>query len=140
MFVFVRKTTKFTYYFLTHLKMKKIIIAFIILVGLSVNAQTSKELIGKWKLVKWTKKGKEKNIQEYFKTDQVFQIFMENGEFNSLVGDESHKAKWKLSSDNKELTIIAILLPISFTIDYFDAQKRVISSPQMGTLEYKKIE
>lgn len=140
MFVFVRKTTKFTYYFLTHLKMKKIIIAFIILVGLSVNAQTSKELIGKWQLVKWTKKGKEKNIQEYFKTDQVFQIFMENGEFNSLVGDESHKAKWKLSSDNKELTIIAILLPISFTIDYFDAQKRVISSPQMGTLEYKKIE
>ncbi|OXA87305.1 hypothetical protein [Flavobacterium hercynium] len=120
--------------------MKKVIIAFIILVGLSVNAQTSKELIGKWQLVKWTKKGKEKNIQEYFKTDQVFQIFMENGEFNSLVGDESHKAKWKLSSDNKELTIIAILLPINFTIDYFDPQKRVISSPQMGTLEYKKVD
>jgi hypothetical protein len=44
-------------------------------------------------LVKWTKKGKEKNIQQYYKTDQLYQVFRENGDFESLVRDESHKAK-----------------------------------------------
>ncbi|KAF2328216.1 hypothetical protein [Flavobacterium daemonense] len=119
--------------------MKKLFLAFVFLIGLSATAQTSKELIGKWQLVKWTKKGKEKSIQDYFKTDQVFQVFKENGDFDSLVGDESHKAKWKLSKDNSELTIISVLLPIKFTIDYFDSQKRVITSSQVGTFEYKKV-
>ncbi|MDA6069673.1 hypothetical protein NJT12_08575 [Flavobacterium sp. AC] len=73
--------------------MKKIFLIFICLVGFSVNAQTSKELIGKWQLVKWVKKGKEKDIKDYYKTDQVFQVFKENGDFESIVGDESHKAK-----------------------------------------------
>jgi hypothetical protein len=119
--------------------MKKLFLALVFLIGLSTTAQTSKELIGKWQLVKWTKKGKEKSIPDYFKTDQVFQVFKENGDFDSLVGDESHKAKWKLSKDNSELTIISILLPIKFKIDYFDATKRVITSPQVGTFEYKKV-
>lgn len=119
--------------------MKKLVIAFIFLIGLSVNAQTSKELIGKWQLVKWTKNGKEKNIEKEFKTDQVFQVFKENGEFDSLVGNESRKSKWKLSEDNKELTIIAVLMPIKFSVDYFDAQKRIITTPQVGTFEYKKV-
>ncbi|MDQ1164739.1 hypothetical protein [Flavobacterium sp. SORGH_AS_0622] len=119
--------------------MRKLILAFVLLIGLSANAQTSKELIGKWQLVKWTKNGKDKNIQEYYKTDQVFQVFKENGDFESLVGDESHKAKWKLSKDNKELTIIAILMPVKFSIDYFDTQKRIITTPQIGTFEYKKV-
>jgi len=44
-------------------------------------------------LVKWTKKGNEKNIQKYYKTDQLYQVFRENGDFENLVGDESHKAK-----------------------------------------------
>ncbi|MBF4516189.1 hypothetical protein IRZ71_07545 [Flavobacterium sp. ANB] len=119
--------------------MKKLILVFAFLIGLSVNAQTSKELLGKWQLVKWTKKGKEKSISDYFKTDQVFQVFKENGDFDSLIGTESHKAKWKLSDDNSELTIVSILLPIKFKIDYFDSEKRVITSPEVGTFEYKKI-
>ncbi|MCC9063785.1 hypothetical protein [Flavobacterium piscisymbiosum] len=96
--------------------MKKIFLILICIIGFSVNAQTSKELIGKWQLVKWTKKGKEKNIQEYYKTDQVYQVFKENGDFESLVGDESHKAKWKLSKDNSELTIIVVLMPINVSL------------------------
>ena len=119
--------------------MKKVFLILICLIGSLVKAQTSKELIGKWQLVKWEKKGKEKDIKDYFKTDQVFQVFRENGDFESLVGAESHKAKWKLSQDNSELTIIAVLLPIKFTIDYFDTTKRIITTPQMGTLEYKKV-
>lgn len=119
--------------------MKKIFLIVIFLIGLSVNAQTSKELVGKWQLVKWTKKGKEKSIQEYYKTDQVYQVFKENGDFESLVGDETHKAKWKLSKDNSELTIILVIMPVKFSVDYFDANKRIITTPQMGTFEYKKV-
>lgn len=119
--------------------MKKIFLIVIFLIGFLVNAQTSKELVGKWQLVKWTKKGKEKNIQEYYKTDQVYQVFKENGDFESLVGDETHKAKWKLSKDNTELTIILVMMPVKFSVDYFDANKRIITTPQMGTFEYKKV-
>ncbi len=119
--------------------MKKAIFIFICFIGFSASSQTQKELLGKWQLVKWTKKGKEKDLQDYYKTDQVFQVFKENGEFESLVGDEVHKAKWKLSKDNSELTIIAVILTVKFTIDYFDAEKRVITAPQVGTFEYKKV-
>ncbi len=121
--------------------MKNLLLLFVLCIGFTVNAQTSKELIGKWKLVKWTHHGKEKDIASVFKTDQVFQLFLENGEFQSLVGDEVHKSKWKLNKDNSELTIIStLIIPIKFHIDYFDAQKRVITSDQLGTLEYQKIE
>ncbi|WP_433836392.1 hypothetical protein [Flavobacterium anhuiense] len=119
--------------------MKKLLLAFVFLIGLSASAQTSKELIGKWQLVKWTKNGKEKNIQERFKTDQVFQVFKENGDFESVIGEESHKAKWKLSKNNSKLTIISVILPVEFTIDSFDSQKRVITNAQVGTFEYKKV-
>ncbi|MFB9079477.1 hypothetical protein ACFFLS_06290 [Flavobacterium procerum] len=119
--------------------MKKLLLVFVILLGLTASAQTSKELIGKWQLVKWTKNGKEKDIQKHFKTDQVFQVFKENGDFESVIGNESHKAKWKLSQDNSELTIISVILPVTFKIDYFDSQKRIITTPQVGTFEYKKI-
>ena len=119
--------------------MKKIFSILIFLIGFSISAQTSKELVGKWQLVKWTKKGKEKSIQEYYKTDQVYQVFKENGDFESLVGDETHKAKWKLSKDNAELTIILVLMPVKFSVDYFDATKSIITTPQMGTFEYKKV-
>ena len=119
--------------------MRELIVAFVFLIGLPLSAQTSKELIGKWQLVKWTKNGKEKNIQERFKTDQVFQVFKENGDFESVIGDESHKAKWKLSDDNSHLTIISVILPIEFTINSFDSQKRVITNTQVGTFEYKKV-
>jgi len=119
--------------------MKKLLFAIVFLFGLSASAQTSKELIGKWQLVKWTKNGKEKNIQERFKTDQVFQVFKENGDFESVIGEESHKAKWKLSKDNTHLTIISVILPVEFTINFFDIQKRVITNPQVGTFEYKKV-
>lgn len=119
--------------------MKKLLFAIVFLFGLSASAQTSKELIGKWQLVKWIKNGKEKSIEKRFKTDQVFQVFKENGDFESVIGEESHKAKWKLSKDNTHLTIISVILPVEFTINSFDSQKRVITNPQVGTFEYKKI-
>ncbi|KAF2331514.1 MULTISPECIES: hypothetical protein [Flavobacterium] len=119
--------------------MNKLLFCIAFLLALSTSAQTSKELIGKWQLVKWTKNGKEKSIEKRFKTDQVFQVFKENGDFESVIGDELHKAKWKLSNDNSQLTIISVILPVVFTINSFDSQKRVITNPEVGTFEYKKV-
>lgn len=108
---------------------------------LSVNAQTSKELLGKWQLVKLVQHGEEKDLASVFKTDQVFQVFYENGKFESIVGAENHESKWKLSKDNTELTITStLIIPIKFHIDYSDAKKRIITSKLIGTLEYKKVE
>lgn len=120
--------------------MKKVLFLFLIaFASLSVNAQTSKELIGKWQLVKLTKKGTVKDIKDVYKTDQVFQVFTEDGKFRGIVGDKSAKGKWKLTEDNKLLTVTVDLIPVKFQIDYFDKDKRIITNDQLGTLEYKKV-
>ncbi|MGH2666530.1 DUF5004 domain-containing protein [Flavobacterium sp.] len=119
--------------------MKKIILVFICLIGSFANAQTSKELIGNWQLVKWVKNGAEKDIVSYYKTDQVFQFFQEDHKFNSVIGDAVHKGKWKLSDDNTELTIDSKIVEAKFKIEYFDMQRRVISNPELGTFEYKRV-
>jgi hypothetical protein len=119
--------------------MKKIVfLALIMLVSFSIQAQTSKELVGKWQLVKLTKNGKEKDIKEKFKSDQVFQVFNEDGKFTGIVGEKSINGKWKLSKNNDALTVTVDLMPVKFQIEYFDSQKRVITQDQLGTLEYKK--
>ncbi len=121
--------------------MKKTLFFCFFLLTFNLSAQTSAELIGKWKLVKWTQNGKEKNLQDHFHTDQVFQLFEENkNRFQSIVGDEVHKGKWKLSSDGKTLTIVAGILPIPFTVNYFDKTKRIISYESVGTFEYVKVD
>jgi len=102
-------------------------------------SQTSKELIGKWQLVRWTQNGKDKDIKDYFKTDQVFQVFYEDGKFEAIIGDEPHKGKWKLSSDNKDLTITSTLIPIKLHVEYFNDGKRITSFESLGTFEHKKV-
>ena len=120
--------------------MKKLFFAALVFfMAASVQAQTATELVGKWQLVKWTKKGKEKNIAEFYKTDQVFQVFKEDKKFESIVGDKTHKGTWKLNKDNSELTITVTIAVVQFKIDYFDAEKRIITDPSVGTFEYKKV-
>ncbi|MFH6963983.1 lipocalin family protein [Flavobacterium plurextorum] len=105
----------------------------------TISAQTSTQLIGKWQLVKLTKNGKEKSIKEKFKSDQVFQVFSEDGKFMGIVGDKSTKGKWKLSKNNEVLTVVVDLISVKFQIEYFDSEKRIITNDQLGTLEYKKV-
>lgn len=107
----------------------------------SVNAQTAEQLVGKWKLVKFTKNGKDQDIQKKFKTTEVYQVFDANGDFHSLIANETHNGKWSLSKDNKELKItVGVIVSETFKIEYFDAKKRVISLALLGTLEYEKVE
>lgn len=121
--------------------MKILLTTLLFCLAMTLQAQTSKELLGKWKLVKFTQHGKEKDIMSTFKSDQVFQVFLPDGKFQSIVGGETHKSKWKLSKDNSELTIISsLIVPIKFHIDYFDSKKRIITSEILGTLEYQKVE
>ncbi|GAA4199491.1 hypothetical protein GCM10022289_09930 [Pedobacter jeongneungensis] len=113
----------------------KILITFLLCVtGFVSQAQTSKELIGKWKLVKETTNGVVKT------PDNVYQVFMEGGKFEGINGNNSRTGKWKLSEDNKKLTVRISIVSIKFDVEYFDAKKRIISSDKIGTLEYEKVE
>ena len=113
--------------------MKPAILLLFLFAGINVNAQTAKELIGKWKLVKETKDGVVKT------PDDTYQVFMEDGKFQGIKGENSRKGKWTLSDDNKELTVKISIVSVKFTVDYFDAKKRTISSEITGTLEYEKV-
>lgn len=119
--------------------MKKIILLLAIsFTAAAVNAQTAKELIGKWKLASWTMKGKEMDIKSAFKTDDVFQIFREGNEFVSVIGDKTSSGTWELSGGNKQLTIKVGGKTIVFTIDSFADNKRVITADKLGTSLYVK--
>ena len=119
--------------------MKKIILLLAVsFAAAAVNAQTAKELIGKWKLANWTLKGKEMDIKSTFKTDDVFQIFKEGNEFVSVIGDKTTSGSWELSADNKQLTIKVGGKTIVFTIDSFTGDKRVITADKLGTSLYVK--
>lgn len=118
---------------------KKVFLTLMLAVFIGVSGQTSQELFGKWQLVKWVKNGQEKDIQAYFKTDQVFQIFYDDRTFESQVGGESHKGKWHFSKDNTELTMTSALLPVTFRIDSFDKERRVMTYKDLGTFTYLKV-
>ncbi len=105
-----------------------------------LKAQTAKELIGKWKLVKFTdKSGNPKAIKDEYKTEEVYQIFKEGNKFEGIVGDKTRSGKWTLSADNKELDIKISIINVKFKILYADSEKRTISSDMLGTLEYEKV-
>ncbi|RAJ05501.1 hypothetical protein LX64_02660 [Chitinophaga skermanii] len=70
----------------------------------------------------------------------TYQVFMKNGIFQGISGNKSRKGKWKLSNDNQELTIKICIISIKFSVDYFDAKRRITSSSETGTLEYEKVE
>jgi len=114
--------------------MKLLIITFFCLISTFTQAQTAKELIGKWKLIKSTKDGIVTTPKE------TYQVFEEDGVFKGVNGEDSRKGKWKLSSDNTKLTIKISIISITFNIEYFDLKKRIISSDKTGKLEYEKIE
>ena len=113
--------------------MKLSFILALVLVVSSATAQTSKELIGKWKLVKETKDGVVKEPKD------TYQVFKEGGKFQGINGDKTRNGKWELSADNKELTVKISVVSVKFRVEYFDEKKRIISSDMTGTLEYEKV-
>lgn len=120
--------------------MKTLVTLILVLCSFASYSQASKDLIGKWQLVKITKNGTEKSIKEQFKSDQVYQVFEEGGKFEGIIAEESINGKWKLSKDDKILTVTVKLIPVKFNLEYIDASKRIIYHKQLGTLEYKKVQ
>ncbi|MBS1746524.1 MAG: lipocalin family protein [Bacteroidetes bacterium] len=120
--------------------MKKILaIAVILFSALTIHAQTANDLIGKWKLVNWNMSGNDMNIHDFFKTDEVYQVFNEDNSFESIVGDIINKGTWNLSGDGKTLTIkVEGQKKAIFNVDHLDANKRIISEQKLGTLTYQK--
>lgn len=114
--------------------MKILLLTLLVFVGFTATAQTSQELIGKWKLVKETKNGVDKEIKE-----ETYQVFSEGGVFQGIVGNKTRKGKWELSENNKILTVKVSIITVNFTVDFFDAKRRIISSDATGTLEYEKV-
>ncbi|PZX48704.1 lipocalin-like domain-containing protein [Algoriphagus chordae] len=114
--------------------MRYLLVILFFAASFSVQAQTSKELVGKWKLVKETMDGKVTTPED------TYQVFKANGSFEGITPRDSMKAKWKLSDDGKKLTVKMKYGSVDFTVDYFDAKKRVITSKQTGTLEYVKVD
>lgn len=114
--------------------MKTFVLLFLCFFSVSVFAQTKKELIGKWKLVKETKNGKTSNPED------TYQIFEEDGKFTGINKGKSRKGKWKLSEDGKNLHIAISIVSVDFDVEYFDPKKRIISSTQTGVLEYQKVD
>lgn len=119
-------------------KMKKLILIVTLFAATAVNAQTAKELIGKWKLINWTVGGEARDIKKTMKTDEVYQVFKEDGKFESLVGGKVSNGTWKLSGDNKTLTVEAAGGVNKFSVDSFDEKTRTITSAAIGTLTYQK--
>lgn len=113
--------------------MKHLLIFALLLWAHSVSAQTGRELIGTWKLVKETKDGK---VTE---PENTYQVFLEGEKFQGINGDKQKNGKWGLSADNKELTVKISVVKVKFRIEYFDSKRRVISSDMTGTLEYEKV-
>jgi len=120
--------------------MKKAIALMILIIGLSLNAQGPAELSGKWKLVKWEKDGKIQDIAAHFKTDQVFQVFSQDGNYQEITADRTLNGTWKLSHDRRKLTTNAGLLPTHYKIDYFDAKRRILTQEGMGTYTFEKVQ
>ena len=119
---------------------KQIFSLLFLLVTFSTAAQTQNELMGKWQLVKWTHNGREKDIIKNFKTEEVYQVFLDHNNFHSVIGDKTKKGKWKLSKNNSRLTITSAMIPVKFKIMSFDAQKRVIEHATLGVMEYVKVD
>ncbi|QLE02920.1 lipocalin family protein [Galbibacter sp. BG1] len=108
---------------------------------LTVNAQADKEIVGKWKLVKFTKpSGKEKAIKKEFGSGEVYQIFEANHDFKSTIGNKEYSGTWKIVKNGQELQIDTGSGPLKFKLVYMDAEKRTISNGMLGTLDYVKVE
>jgi len=120
--------------------MKNILLAAIVLfAAISVNAQTSKELMGEWKLVSYkNSEGVDKDLKTLSETGELYQIFENDNKFKSKVDNKISKGTWELSGDNKALIIHYGTAKANFEVVYFDESKRIISS-KYGTFEYRKI-
>lgn len=91
-------------------------------------------------LVMAIRRVRKKTFRSIIKTDPVFQFLGENGNFESQVADESHKAKWKLSKYNSELTITLSLMHVKFSTDHLMPANALLQHRKWENLNTKKLQ
>lgn len=102
-------------------------------------AQTATELIGRWQLVGVrSPDGKKQEVEDLFRTRQVFQVFHAPDQFEGMVGNLKVKGVWALSADGKTLTVKIPEGQVNFRVDEFTPTHRVIYWSEIGTLTYEK--
>ncbi len=100
------------------------------------SAQAPEHLRGKWQLVKWTYKGKDMSIKDTYKTDHVYEVLKNDNVFVSLIGDQVMEGEWAYNPADSTLRLNAGVVRAQYKLESVDENRRVVSSPMIGRLEY----
>lgn len=116
--------------------MKKSILMLLVLFTFNaISAQeTSKNLLGKWKLETVSVSGETHPALDVFGTSEVYQIYKAKNIFNSFMGDQSRNGKWKLSKDEKTIFITGEGEKATFVIISMDKNKMTLELDEEGEL------
>ncbi|AOR29363.1 hypothetical protein FORMB_23450 [Formosa sp. Hel1_33_131] len=124
--------------------MKKCIFILFFLSISNTFAQTvSEDILGQWQLQTLQVDNDKITAKEAFETNNVFQIYSENNQFEGIVGEKNNKGTWELSDNQKS---VYIKLDIQkegqeFTITKLSATELVldiIDNDQVITFSYVK--
>jgi|TARA_B110000902_G_C14204935_1_gene549214 hypothetical protein len=86
--------------------MKKCILILLLLSISNTFAQTvSEDIFGQWQLQTLQVDNDKLTAKEAFETNNVFQIYSENNQFEGIVGEKNNKGTWKISDDQKSVYI-----------------------------------
>ena len=86
--------------------MKKCALILLLLSISNTFAQTvSEDILGQWQLQTLQVDTDKITAKEAFETNNVFQIYSENNQFEGIVGDKINKGTWELSDDQKSVYI-----------------------------------
>jgi hypothetical protein len=65
----------------------------------------SLDIVGKWQLQILELDGDQVSAKEAFDTNNIFQIYSANNQFQSIVDDKINKGTWRISEDQKSVII-----------------------------------
>lgn len=109
-------------------------------VSLQVSLAADKtDYSGKWQLVELkTNEGEILDIEKSIGSKEIFQIFKDQEQFESISGKHVARGKWKLSGDKKTLSITIDGLTDTFRVVRSSRTTRVLAHESLGTLTYER--
>lgn len=102
-------------------------------------AADNTDYTGKWQLVELkTNEGEILDIERSVGSKEIFQIFKDQEQFESISGKHVARGKWKLSSDKKTLSLTIDGLTDTFRVVRSSRTTRVLAHESLGTLTYER--
>lgn len=120
--------------------MKKFILLVVFaFMGTIASAQTSKDIVGKWRLVSGKDTaGKEIDVKAMHKSDNVFNVFKDGGTYMHVSGSKVDTGTWTLDAAKKEITVSVNGKTNMWKVDAFSKDAvTVTGSP--GTMNFIRI-